>query len=343
MCVKNIQIQNTKKLTKQKPIADNMDHVLSKIKESIETDGFVHLPGDLYHSILLYFGASSKDLESISSGKIHDLVERDTEDSMSFRQVAFHRMLWNQELGVDPSTSIKPAGCRGVTQISGQEICSDEGANIYFERSGTRYWNMPPRTFAESSVPKAIARLNVYLEPSSHQFQSNLMKDADITINDQILIRVNKYRGNHPIATSDCTPPPEPTPEGVHQDGTELSSVTMVNCHNTKGCDSRLWKLQQPTGNYTSSTFGKLDGEAARDGFSWENCVLNKTLNTSWETIIFNDRKVKHEAREFFATIDDENHDHCHRDVIVNFVRKPLLNGSDALVAAAPSYSVTVG
>ena len=304
-----------------------MDYCLAKIKESLEVNGFVHIPGDVYHTILLNFGASIEDLEDLTSGKIHDLVKNDTEDTMSFRQVAFHRMVWNQKqaaLAVDPSAYIYPTGRQAVTQISKKEICSDEGANIYFERSGTRRWNMPPRPYAESTVPRAIAKLNLYLEPSSHVPQSNLKMDSEETINDQVLIRVNKYASHHPSSMS-AGPPPEPTPEGIHQDGTEISSVTMVNCHNTRGCDSRIWDLSQPTGNYDSSAFEALNAKAS-DGFSWDKCIFNRPLQSQWETVIFNDRKVKHEARKFFAENSDE---HCHRDVIVNFVRKPVLDGSD--------------
>jgi hypothetical protein len=93
---------------------------------------------------------------------------------------------------------------------------------------------------------------------------------------------------------------------------------------------ANLAYLHQPTGNYESSEFGELEENPAiqvGDGFSWDNCVFNKTLKQPWETIIFNDRKVKHEAREFVA--ENETYGHCHRDVIVNFLRKPLLDGSD--------------
>jgi len=60
--------------------------------------------------------------------------------------------------------------------------------------------------------------------------------------------------------------------------------------------------------------------------FSWNNCLFDYALESPWETIIFNDRKVKHEARSFFR---DEKNVPCYRDVIVNCVRKPLLDGSD--------------
>eukprot|EP00956_Cyclotella_meneghiniana_P039387 scaffold170964_cov126-Cyclotella_meneghiniana.AAC.2 len=65
---------------------------------------------------------------------------------------------------------------------------------------------------------------------------------SNITIDDQILIRVEKNAS-------------EPTPEGIHQDATEISSVTLIGRKNVardRGCESRIWKLDQPTGNYDS-------------------------------------------------------------------------------------------
>ena len=116
--------------------------------------------------------------------------------------------------------------------------------------------------------------------------------------------------------------------EGVHQDGTEISSVTLVNLHNVRtdiGSESRIWTLDQPIGNYNSTEFGKLDGTPA-EGFSWDKCIFNKMLTTPWETVLFNDRMVKHEVRAFLQK--DETRP-SHRDVIISFLRKPHVDGSD--------------
>ena len=80
-----------------------------------------------------------------------------------------------------------------------------------------------------------------------------------------------------------------------------------------------------PPGNYNSTEFGKLNGTSA-EGFSWDNCIFNKMLVTPWETVFINDRMVKHEVRPFLQ--EDEN---CpaYRDVIVNFLRKPHVDGTD--------------
>ena len=138
----------------------------------------------------------------------------------------------------------------------------------------------------------------------------------------------------------------------------EVSSVTLVGRRGVaRGGESRLWSLATPTGNYSEA---ELAGR--RDGL-----LLDHALTQPWETLYFNDRKgniqvsprekisllvlclriwatplvcrkvhiaimhrrdrlaptVKHEARAFDGSRP------CSRDVIVNFIRKPLADGSD--------------
>ena len=54
-----------------------------------------------------------------------------------------------------------------------------------------------------------------------------------------------------------------------------------------------------------------------------DKLILNYALQHPWETLYFNDRKLKHEARVFYGG------DKATRDVIVNFIRKPLKDGTD--------------
>ena len=218
-------------------------------------------------------------------------------------------------------TKISCAHRQTLSQIAKEEICDDSGSNISIKRTGNRVTNFPPVEYIESTVPEAMAKLHDYVQPSLHHYQSNINQKSKTTINDQLLIRINKE--------NDMA---EPTPEGIHQDGTEISSITLISRKNVlkgKGGESRLWKVEQPTGNYDSDEFGELQNHASNakpNGFSWDNCLFDKVLETPWETILFNDRKVKHEARMFFR---DEDEGPCYRDVIVNLVRKPLSDGSD--------------
>ena len=153
-----------------------------------------------------------------------------------------------------------------------------------------------------------MAAINMHLSPEKHHNQENLNISHPVTINDQLLARVNRDE-----STGDEY---SPTPEGVHQDNTEISSVTLVGRQNvTHGGESRLWSLDTPTGNYDEDKF--------RSGIMGTQLKMDYALQGPWETIYFNDRKLKHEARPFYGPGGTT------RDVIINFTRKPLLDGTD--------------
>eukprot|EP00959_Pyramimonas_sp_CCMP1952_P096456 2016177-Pyramimonas_sp.AAC.1 len=222
-----------------------MDIILAKFKRNFEDKGFVHIPGHQYYALLLHFGALPRDLQKIEDGRIHKHVGQDREETMSFRQIAFHRVLLTEiedearvEADEEKAASLpirglimknrdlSLAGCESVTSLSDTEICSDAGAKVYFERSGPRRWNMPPFEYANSSlVPGAIARILDHLQLDMHDDQGGTINTgSNVTINDQILIRVNKT-----VAEQGTS---EPTPEGIHQDATEISSVTNIGRKN---------------------------------------------------------------------------------------------------------------
>ena len=108
---------------------------------------------------------------------------------------------------------------------------------------------MAPDAYSKSSLPQAMAAINMVLLPSHHQAQDNLATEHNVTINDQILIRVSRDKSQHDDSYS-------PTPEGIHQDNTEISSVTLIGRYNvTQGGESRLWSLETPTGNCDEDDF----------------------------------------------------------------------------------------
>ena len=169
-------------------------------------------------------------------------------------------------------------------------------------RFGTRYCSLPPHLYTRSSVSLAMARLNMILSPELHQPQDNINIHNEITIDDQILIRTSRCPGERDVYS--------PTPEGRHQDNTEISSVTLIGRHNvTGGGETRLWDITAPTGNYDEEEFirGEMDNKL----------ILDHSLTQPWETVYFSDRKLKHEAR----AVTGEGPGPWVRDVIVNFVR----------------------
>eukprot|EP00581_Thalassiosira_minuscula_P008315 CAMPEP_0183703140 /NCGR_PEP_ID=MMETSP0737-20130205/994_1 /TAXON_ID=385413 /ORGANISM="Thalassiosira miniscula, Strain CCMP1093" /LENGTH=347 /DNA_ID=CAMNT_0025929849 /DNA_START=326 /DNA_END=1369 /DNA_ORIENTATION=- len=346
-----------------------MNLLLNKCKDDLEEKGFTHIPGHQFYALLLHFGAAPADLDRLEEGNVHKHVMRDREESMSFRQISMHRVLLNEiiaeaeeeedeeddasSVGLGLSNhslsssqaalptrrrlSLDLAGTESVTNLSTKEIASETGG---VKRSGIRKWNLPPFEYVESTVPEAIARILDFLQPREHDDQNNTLNtESKVTINDQLLIRVNKAVDDDHNA--------EPTPEGIHQDATEISSVTLIgrdNIERDHGGESRIWTLDQPTGTYKSQSFGDIDvgddsnsNEYALNGFSWDKCLFNKALESPWETILFNDRKVKHEVREFFS--QDKN-EPSYRDVIVNFVRKPLSSGDDVKMVNGKEESI---
>ena len=308
--------------------------LLTGVRERLQSEHFVWIEGWEYRVLLLLHGATEADLAAIETGRVHSEVAKDTEPVMHFWQIAFHCLLIKPDPSGSSQQMISPASMPAVTQISSDEIAStvDDGATVSFQRSGTRHWNLPPSSYANSTVATAMAALNSQLLPNVHHPQPNINIDSHTVIDDQALIRINQHVAEEA----------EATPEGVHQDGTELSSVTMVQRQNVGGGgESRIWSLKQPLGQYASEEFGVIASGPSQvqvqagglgagvtlGSFDWNNCLLNRPLLSTWETVIFNDRMVKHEARPF---VRGSGHGTaCRRDVIVNFIRKPLKDGSD--------------
>ena len=107
---------------------------------------------------------------------------------------------------------------------------------------------MAPLQYARNSVSLALARLNMIISPKNHHPQDNLNTHSDITINDQLLIRTSRHPGSAAVVS--------PTPEGRHQDNTEISGVTLIGRYNvTGGGETRLWDITAPRGNYDEAAF----------------------------------------------------------------------------------------
>ena len=70
----------------------------------------------------------------------------------------------------------------------------------------------------------AITQFNNFLQPAHHHHdQINLHMNSNVTINDQLLIRITKEQPKDGYVNAT-----EPTPKGIHHDGTEISSVTLI-------------------------------------------------------------------------------------------------------------------
>jgi len=278
---------------------------LLAIKQDLELNGFALIPGHTMKSLMKNFGAKLEDMDLIESAHIHERLPQDLQPVMKHRRNAFHRVLIDQV-----NNELSTADTHACSQFRKREIASykEEGSRIDYRRHGTRCYAIVSDSYSRSSLPMAMATMNMMLLPKVHHPQENINTGHNVTIDDQVLIRITRDSSQDDSYS--------PTPEGIHQDNTELSSITLIGRYNvTQGGETRIWTLEAPTGNYDEDDF--------KSGSMDHNLLLNKALTDPWETVIFNDRKVKHEARAFSGGQQSA------RDVIVNFMRKPLSDGTD--------------
>ena len=203
------------------------------IRRTLQRDAFVYVDSVTLRSLLVWQGAEQEDLDKMEDGTFHDAVAKDAEASMAFRQIAFHRMISGPEC--DVLQQFQNAEGPAVTQIDEGEIASDQGARINAKRSGIKTWNMPPESYyALSSIPGALSHVNSIIidsnKPPEPQPRINHLSPSLIL--DQLLIKINKTTSGEE----------SPTPEGVHQDGTEVSSITSIQRKGVEsGGESLFW------------------------------------------------------------------------------------------------------
>ena len=95
-----------------------------------------------------------------------------------------------------------------------------------------------------TQVPVALAEVQRLFLPDAHTPQHGVNAASPHVVTDQVLIKVTKTGDG-----DQC-----PTPEGIHQDGSEVSAVTMIKRDRvTSGGETRLWSLDATTGNYCAN------------------------------------------------------------------------------------------
>ena len=103
---------------------------LGAIRKTLETLGWVLIPGSEMRRYLTQFGATKEDLWLLESGYIHKKLPKDQVPEMAHRQNACHRMMLNTTDG-----EIFLADTHAITQIPKKEIASfREGTKINYQR-----------------------------------------------------------------------------------------------------------------------------------------------------------------------------------------------------------------
>jgi hypothetical protein len=130
----------------------------------------------------------------------------------------------------------------------------------------------------------------------------------------------------------DGTKPNCPTPEGVHQDGASVVIIVFIGAENMapRSGESRIYDLAQPNG--VMSRMASIEAcETTR--------LAERNLVTPFESIILDDRAVKHDNRPLVAADASKP---AHRDVLVMWAREFNAEDMVAPCVAHPSLPVTL-
>ena len=139
-------------------------------------------------------------------------------------------------------------------------------------------------------MPVALAEVQRLFLPDAHTPQHGVNAASPHVVTDQVLIKVTKTGDG-----DQC-----PTPEGIHQDGSEVSAVTMIRRDRvTSGGETRLWSLDATTGNYCEDDECRAMHPHLPEKPDASLSLGTLTLKDPWETVLFNDRALKHEVEAF--------------------------------------------
>ena len=186
-------------------------------------------------------------------------------------------------------------------------------------------------------MPVALAEVQRLFLPDAHTPQHGVNAASPHVVTDQVLIKVTKTGDG-----DQC-----PTPEGIHQDGSEVSAVTMIKRDRvTSGGETRLWSLDATTGNYCEDDECRALHPHLPEKPDASLALGALTLKDPWETVLFNDRALKHEVEAFdgdrpcsrcviVGSAWKSTSEEAPRNLIsaqVQLTRKPLKDGTDTML-----------
>jgi len=200
---------------------------LIQLREQLYQDNYLVISSNFMVELLMFFGASMEDLDKLKNGVFHNQAPADICRHMSFRKTFVHRMDILQKSHFcdfrDDRFEINCPQKHFYTEISKKEISDKiecEGRLVNTVRSGTRKWPKGSDDYQTSTIPYALSVVNSFFLPNVHQAVENLDMRSMKTIHGQAIVKVTK--------DSDLNREQQPTPEGVHQDTTEISSVLFI-------------------------------------------------------------------------------------------------------------------
>lgn len=300
---------------------------LSLLKESLFQEGWLHLSSKDMVAALKYFGATTNHLCRVAdptSSPHSDLWFH--EALLPWKKTQASRyMLRKKKMGVlsSPSPSSFHAdfdtfeGCdsKSVVRYEVNKEQVDFGEYWKEANSKVRTWEPLSDWYGseKNSVYMAYQKLSHFLIETSMDPSPGCVAGEDgIYVSDHFCIRITKTPEDDERA--------QPSPEGVHHDGSDIIMITLMNRKNVEkeSGQSRVWHKSHPSGTYSEDSFDSIK----------DKCLKSFTMIQPYETLLAVDSKVKHEARAIKPLIKDME---CTRDVTVHWTRTPRLSGCDTI------------
>jgi len=284
--------------------------LLRAMKDKLYSTGFVFVDQSSSIEMLGSLGASEQDLKEMRS--IYETELRpdryypSADTGRVMREVAMARTaLVKHE--VTGECELKQLPRRGFSVAA-----ADQPIGEWADKE--RKWRTIDEIVNKHNGFRAVQTLISEMVDLTEEPATSSKKNSDLRVLEQFAIRT--------------LPPGEPSPEGVHQDGNELTLVMLLgrsNCRNDSGY-TNVFSLEAPTGAYDRD-----DPQEKRrlDKYLLDSFVMSKPF----EFNIMLDRRAKHEATPGKPLAPGVP---CSRDVLINFLRAPLVSGEDRETELTP-------
>ena len=303
---------------------------LSLLKESLFQEGWLHLSSKDMVAALKYFGATTNHLCRVAdptTSPHSQLWFNETLLPWKKTQASRYILKKNKTGTLSPPSSSSSSphvdfdtfeGCdsKSVVRYEVNKEQVDFGEYWKDANSNVRTWEPLSDWYGseKNSVYMAYQKLSHFLIETSMDPSPGCVTAGEdgIYVSDHFCIRITKTPEDDERA--------QPSPEGVHHDGSDIIMITLMNRKKLEkeSGQSRVWHKSHPSGPYSEDNFDNIKNK----------CLKSFAMIQPYETLLAIDSKVKHEARAIKPLINDME---CSRDVTVHWTRTPRLSGCDTI------------
>lgn len=298
------------------------------LKDNLSSNGWLHLSSKEMIASLKFFGATTVDLCRVAdpTSSPHSQLWFN-EPLLPWKRTQASRFILRkmENVSSDPESSEDRDNNDDVFKFEGYDSNSvvryevdkkqvDFGEYWKDATSNVRSWEPLHEWYAseKNSVYMAYQKLSHFLIDPNMAPAPGSVANSNLYVSDHFCIRITKRPQDSEMA--------QPSPEGVHHDGSDIIMITLMNRENVEEGtgQSRVWNSEQPSGPYLEKTFENIK----------HKCLGNFEMMQPYETLLAIDSKVKHEARGIKPKLKNVE---CTRDVTVHWTRTPRISGCDTI------------